>query len=230
MQPLADLLAGAGIGGGGEGEAGDGGEAFGQHRQLQVFGPEIMAPLRHAMGFVDGEQGQGELLQPIEKARAQQPLWRHIKQIQLALLKGPPHGRRLRGFQRGVEGGGPHPGLAQALHLVLHQGDQGRHHHPHPAAAQGRNLITERFATAGGHQHQGRAATHHVVHDLLLGATEGAVAEHLAQHLGWIGGAGGSGGGAGGVFGGWGGGHGVADQIAISAVPPPWRLGLRKPP
>jgi hypothetical protein len=32
---------------------------------------------------------------------------------------------------------------------------------------------------------------------------------------------------AGGAIGGWGGGHGVADQSAISAVPPPWRLGGR---
>ena len=225
-QALADLLAGAGVGGGGEGEAGDRCEALGQHRQLQVFRPEIMAPLRNAMGLVDGEQGQGQRLQPIEKARAQQSLGGDIEQIQLALLKDPPHGGRLRGLQRGVEGGGPHARLAQALHLVLHQGDQGRHHHPHAAAAQGRNLIAKRFATAGGHQHQGRAARHYVLDNLGLGAAEGAVAEHLLQHLGGIG----AGGGAGGAIGGRGGGHGVAVQSAISAVPPPWRLGGRQPP
>ena len=31
---------------------------FVQRRKLQVFRPEIMAPLRDAMRFVDGEQGQ----------------------------------------------------------------------------------------------------------------------------------------------------------------------------
>ena len=225
-QALADLLAGAGVGGGGKGEAGDGSEALGQQRQLQILGPEIVPPLRYAMGFVDGEQGQGQRLQPIEKAGAQQSLGGDIEQIQLALLKGPPHGGSLRGLQRGVEGGGPHPRLAQALHLVLHQGDQGRHHHPHPAAAQGRDLITERFATAGGHQHQGRTAAHHVLDNLLLGSAEGPVAEHLLQHLGWVGG----GGCADGAIGGWGGWHLVAGQSAISAVPPPWRLGGRQPP
>ena len=66
-----------------------------------------------------------------------------------------------------------------------------------------------------------------MVHDLLLGAAEGSIAKHLAQHLGWVGGdrGAGSGGSAGGGIGGWGGGQGAVDQSAISAVPPPWRLG-----
>jgi hypothetical protein len=46
------------------------------------------------------------------------------------------------------------------------------------------------------------------------------------QHLGGIG----AGGGAGSAIGGRGGGHLVADQSAISAVPPPGRLGGRQPP
>ena len=78
-----------------------------------------------------------------------------------------------------MQGGGAHPGLAQGGHLVVHQGDQGRDHHAGAGAAEGRDLITEGFAAAGGHQHQGRTAGHHMADDLRLGAPKGAIAEHL---------------------------------------------------
>jgi hypothetical protein len=38
-------------------------EQFGQLAQLQVFGAEIVAPLRHAVGFVDGEQRDVQVAQ-----------------------------------------------------------------------------------------------------------------------------------------------------------------------
>ena len=87
-----------------------------------------------------------------------------------------------------MEGGGPHPGLAQGRHLVVHQGDQGRDHHAGAGAAEGRDLITEGFAAAGGHQHQGRATAHHMADDLGLGSAKGPVTKHLGEDLEGIGG------------------------------------------
>ena len=55
-QPLDDLGARLRIGGGGERNARHLRETLVQHRQLQIFRAEIVAPLRHAMGLVDGEQ------------------------------------------------------------------------------------------------------------------------------------------------------------------------------
>ena len=52
------FAAGGGVGGGGEGDAGYRRVALVQGRKLQVFRAEVVAPLRNAMGFVDGEQGQ----------------------------------------------------------------------------------------------------------------------------------------------------------------------------
>ena len=46
----------------------------------------------------------------------------------------------------------------QVQHLVLHQGHQGRHHQHQPLAHQGRQLITERFAGAGGQHRQAIAS------------------------------------------------------------------------
>ena len=77
----------------------------------------------------------------------------------------------------------PHPRLTQPLNLVLHQGDQGRNHHRRSRSAEGRDLVAKRFAPTGGHQHQGRATSNHMLNNLLLGPPKSAVAKNLAQHL-----------------------------------------------
>ena len=186
-QALADVFAGAAIGGGGEGQAGNGWEPLGQHGQLQVLGPEIVAPLGDAMGLINGEQGNRQLGQAIEAVARQQPLRREIDQVEIPGAQGFPGGLgQLRPLGR-MQGGGAHTGLAQGRHLVVHQGDQGRDHHAGARAAEGRDLITEGFAAAGGHQHQGRATAHHMANDLGLGAAKGAIAEHLSEDLEGIG-------------------------------------------
>ena len=56
-QPLDDLAPRRRICRGGERDARHIGEAFVQYRQRTVFRAEIVSPLRDAMGFVDGKQG-----------------------------------------------------------------------------------------------------------------------------------------------------------------------------
>ena len=70
-QAPADVLAGAAIGRGGEGQAGNRGEPLRQHGQLQVFGPEIVAPLGDAVGLIDGEEGNRQVGQAIEAVARQ---------------------------------------------------------------------------------------------------------------------------------------------------------------
>ena len=74
-------------------DAGDLRIAFVQQRQLQIFGPEIVAPLRDAMRFVDREQCQLRSVQQIEAARGGQPLRRDVKEVELTreqrTLRGP---------------------------------------------------------------------------------------------------------------------------------------------
>ena len=139
------------------------------------------------MGLINGEQGNGQFGQAIEAVARQQPLWREIDQVQLAAAQGCPGGLGLLGPLGRMEGGGPNPGLAQGRHLVVHQGDQGRDHHAGAGAAEGRDLIAKGLATAGGHQHQGRATPHHMADDLGLGAAKGAIPEHLSEDLERIG-------------------------------------------
>ncbi len=54
-QPLHNLAAGARIGCGGERQPRHLGKALRQNSQLDVFRPEVMAPLGYAVGLIDGE-------------------------------------------------------------------------------------------------------------------------------------------------------------------------------
>ena len=129
MQPLDDLLPGAQIGGGGERHPRNGREPLGERRQGQILGAEIVAPFAHAMGLVDGEQRQPHAPDHlVEEARHHQPFRRHVQEIEGAgrdgagdavdfALRSPPNSRPPRDAA-----------LAERLDLILHQGDQRRHH------------------------------------------------------------------------------------------------------
>jgi hypothetical protein len=89
VQALDDFLAGAHVGGGGQGDARHMGEQLGQLAQLQVFGAEIVAPLRYAVGFVDGEQRDVEVAQEIQHARLHQALGRQVEHLHFAAAQAP---------------------------------------------------------------------------------------------------------------------------------------------
>ncbi len=86
-------------------------------------------------------------------------------------------------IEAGVQVGGAHPVLDQRGHLVLHQRDERRDHDGGAGAQQGRDLIAQRFAAAGGHQHQRVSAARHVLDDGLLGATKALKAKDFLQYL-----------------------------------------------
>ena len=62
-QLVQDVSPDPGGGGGREGDEGDPGESLPQHVQLLVVGPEVMAPLGHAVSLVNDKPGQ--LLAPV---------------------------------------------------------------------------------------------------------------------------------------------------------------------
>jgi hypothetical protein len=73
-EPVHDLGAGMRIRGGGQRDARHAREALVQHRKLQVFRPEVVAPLRHAVRLVDREERElrpgGELEHPRHVSRS----------------------------------------------------------------------------------------------------------------------------------------------------------------
>ncbi len=187
LQPVHDLVAGLLVGRGGEGDARHVGELLVQHRQLDVLGPEVVAPLRYAVGLVDGEQGDVRILEQVQAALRHQPFRRHVHQVDLAgAHQALDAVRFLVGLGR-VEEGGAHAHLGQCVDLVLHQRDQRRDHHAHAVADQRRDLVAQRLAAAGGHQYQRVAARAHVFHNLGLLAAEGRIAENGLQQLQGVG-------------------------------------------
>ncbi len=106
MQALNDFLAGALVRRGGQGDPRNVGKQLGELAQLHVLRTEIMAPLGHAMRFVDGEQGDLEPLQEGQHAWLDQAFGRQVEHLDLAATDTLGDVALLVRAQRRVEGDG----------------------------------------------------------------------------------------------------------------------------
>ena len=182
VQAIDDLLAGEFIGRGGERDPRHVGKALRDDRQADIFRAKVMPPLRHAMRLVDRKQRDAGAAEQVEAARRQQPLRRDVEQIEIA---GEQPRLDRGGFvegQRRIQHRRLDAGLEQAGDLVAHQRDQRRDHDAAAFAQQRRQLIAQRLAAAGRHQHQAIAARRDMPDDLFLRAAKGGQAEHGIQH------------------------------------------------
>ena len=207
-EPIDDLLSGELVGGGRQRDAWNGRETLREHGQADIFGAEIVSPLRNAVRLVDRKQRDARAGEQGQAARGEQPLRRDVEQIELAGDELCLDGGGLARRQRGIEDRGLDAGLEQARDLVAHQRDQRRDHDAAALAQQRRQLIAQRLAAAGRHQHQAIAAIGNVADDLLLRAAKAGQAEHGVEQSERITcvGSGLQGGRAGGY------GHGLADR------------------
>ena len=138
-----------------------------------VFGPEIMAPLRNAMGLVDGDQREARGFQPVEGLGLQQRFRSHVEEVQLAPLDIAPEQILFRAPEPGIERRRLDAGLPERRHLVFHQRNEGRDDEADARAHQRRDLVAERLASAGRHQDEGVIARDHMLDDLPLPLAEG---------------------------------------------------------
>jgi len=97
-----------------------------------VFRPEIVAPLRNAVGFVDGIERDGNCLEKFNVFLFRQRFGRHIEQFGLArqdvgfhLIDGAAVERRIQKVSDSVVG----REIAHCVDLVFHQGDERRNHY-----------------------------------------------------------------------------------------------------
>ena len=210
FEAMQHVAAGRLVGSGGERHHRHLGEPLLEPSQRRVFGPKIVAPLGDAVGLVDGEQPEGQLCQSIQKLVLQQPFGGDIDQLDLATAHGGKVLDHLLPAQGGVDIDRCHAVGPQAVHLILHQRNEGRDHHSEPGAQQRRDLVTEGLAATGGLEHQGIAPRHYLLDDLELARPKLLVAEDRLQQ-----GKGGIGQGVGN------GGHGLSFGVAILKQPPP---------
>ena len=159
------------------------GQAVNHFSDAQIGGPEVVAPLGHAVRLVHHQQRHVQRVQQLHEPRRFHALRRHVQQLCVA----PGHLiQRLANLTRAhgaVDHHGAHTQLHQLIHLILHQRDQRTDHDGHAVQQQRRNLIGQRLASARG-QHR-----HHVPtiqygrDDLLLSGPERVVAEHALEHV-----------------------------------------------
>ena len=158
-----------------------------QQRELQVLGPEVVPPLRHAVRLVDGEQRQPPVLvhrgQGFEHGVHDEALGRDVQKVEFTHPQGPLRFSCLNFIQTGIQKTCLHAQLPERCHLVLHQGDERRDDERGALAQQRRQLVAERLAAAGGHQHQRVAAAGDVGDDRFLGAAEFAVPEYRMEEV-----------------------------------------------
>ena len=176
-----DVGAGGRIGRRRQRDARDAREVGGDGRELAIFRPEVMPPLRDAVRLVDGEEADVRILQHLLEARRHQPLRRHVEQLQPVRAQVVPHGARLVHVERGVEHGSGNARLFQRLHLVAHQRDQRRDDDADTGPAQRRHLIAQRLARPGREQHHGVAAFRYMSDNIALLAAKLRVAKHVGE-------------------------------------------------
>ncbi len=182
-QLRADVLARAGVGGGGDRQPGHAGKDLRQAAEVAVLGPEVVAPLADAMGLVDGDEAKRRGAQPLEGPGLQEPLGREVDQVEPAGRQAPPGGVAVLGAEPGIHPRGRHPQLPQRLHLVAHQGDQRRDHQADAGPQHSGDLVADALAAAGRQHRQGVAAGENLADHLALQAPEVGVAEGPAQDV-----------------------------------------------
>ena len=113
-----------------------------------------MPPFADAMGFVDGQNVNSGLPQGLAKSGAAKTFGGHVHEIVFA--GGHPSDALLLrdAVERAVDERRANVESLKLLHLILHQGDQRRDNENQTISQQSGNLVAQRFATAGGLQHQ----------------------------------------------------------------------------
>ena len=182
-ETLGDLAPGRCVRGGGQRDARHVGVAFVQHRELEVLRPEIVPPLGDAVRFVDGEEGDPGPVEQRQRALAHQAFRRDVEEVDRARARVGLDRPHLVEGKRRVQVRGAHARLPQGIHLILHQRDQGRDHDCDAVAKQGGDLVAQRLAAAGGHDHQGVAARRDVIDDRFLLVSKGVVSEYAFENF-----------------------------------------------
>ena len=133
------------------------------------------------MGFIHCHQRDFLLFGKVPKQLRLQSFRSHIKQLVSPFPGGFQGGEERLGGQGTVDVGGRDTCLFQRLHLILHQGDQRGDHQGDPWEQQGRDLVAEGFAGAGGHDTQHIPALQQGIDENLLTGTETFVSKILFQ-------------------------------------------------
>ena len=159
------------------------GQSLDKLHDPKVAGPEILAPLGDAVGFIHRNKGNGHFFRKGGKTLAVQPLRRHIQDLDIAHIEIAVHIFRFPGSLCTVQVCCRNARSVQCLDLIPHQGDQRRDHHCQPRQQQSRDLIAHAFTAAGGHDAQHIPAGQYPIDQFFLPRSEFFIAVDPAEKL-----------------------------------------------
>ena len=129
------------------------------------------------MRLVHGDQRHRDFPAQFLEGGRLQALGRDVDHPVEALARILQRQGKLPGRQRGIQVRGAHARLVEGGDLVLHQRNQGRDDQRHPLQQQGRHLVAQGLARAGGHDAERVPPFQERADDLPLPGPEGVVAE-----------------------------------------------------
>ena len=110
-----------------------------------------MAPLKHAVGFVDGDEIHARGLREGGEIVGEQALRRDVQDAQASPMGHVVDVSTLLRRHSAVDQGGGHSPCLQRLHLVAHERAQRGHDEREMAGSHGGKLVADAFAAAGRH-------------------------------------------------------------------------------
>lgn len=145
--------------------------------KLEVVGTKVVTPFRNTVGLVDREES--ELVPGQAKAELfiGESFRSHEEKFELAVFQSAIERQRFLRGEGGVEAGGGNAPGDQGIDLIFHQGNERRNHQGQALEEEGRELVTQGLATAGGKNGEGRAVGQEGVDDRFLSVPEILMAE-----------------------------------------------------
>jgi len=129
------------------------------------------------MGLVDGEQADPYSRESAEERIGHEPLGSHVEKVECPRMQPSQHPAGLRLVQSGIIRGGAYPVGNEGVHLVLHQGDQGRHNDGDTGPVERRDLVADRLPPTGRHEDKIVSAPDQSFDDLFLERAESGETE-----------------------------------------------------
>jgi hypothetical protein len=155
--------------------------------ELHVLGPEVVAPLRHAVRLVDRVERDARALEHAPEARQRRALRRDVEELELAAQEARDRVALRRGVLLAVQRRDARTARRERAHLIAHQRDQRRDDDRRALTAPARHerghLITQRLARARRLEHHHVAPRERGVHRLRLPRAKLLVAEDGLENL-----------------------------------------------
>ena len=162
-----------------------GAELAGSLGELEVVGPEVVAPLRDAVRLVDREERDSSARELREEALVVEALGCDVEELQRAAAEPLADLALLVGTEARVEPGRLDPSSLQEVDLILHQRDQRRDDDRHAVEQQRRQLVAEALPAAGREDGERRPAGQQRLHDAFLPRPKGVEAERRREQRQW---------------------------------------------